>query len=391
MPLTTPPIGPSTLDPATFAPRMDARLAWQDVNVTEMNVALPIVDAAVVATAASAADAAAQVALAAAQAAAATASAAAATLAAGIAVWASGTYAANAPAISGIDRQVYRNKTAGSRTVDPKNDPTNWVRQGALVSMTGNSGRALTNDGSTESWGPYLGVRAANIASASTLNLTSAAGDSAHITGTTTVTAITLADGVEFTTIFDGALTLTNSASLILLGNANIVTAAGDVARWVGDGANVRMLGFARSTGGAVSPATAAEVKTGAITSKEVTPASMLGALGFSAYAQTADQTMTSGGALTIAHGLSRTPVLVFGFLKCVTAESSYSVGDIVPVSIGANSGAATSSVAVTMDATNLYLRFTSGATIFSLPEKSSGVTVSASTTGWKFFVRALA
>lgn len=77
------------------------------------------------------------------------------------------------------------------------------------------------------------------IASAATVNLTAATGEYVHITGTTTITAITLTQGIERTVVFDGALTLTNDASLLLPGSANITTAAGDTAVFRGEAAGV--------------------------------------------------------------------------------------------------------------------------------------------------------
>lgn len=85
---------------------------------------------------------------------------------------------------------------------------------------------------------PYR--QGANIASAATLNLDSASdGDYVQITGTTTVTAITLQKGDQKTVEFAGILTLTNGASLVLPGAANITTAAGDVAVFRGEASGV--------------------------------------------------------------------------------------------------------------------------------------------------------
>lgn len=67
------------------------------------------------------------------------AAAAVASLAA--AVWASGTYALGAVAWSPTDYLNYRCKTAGSRTVDPAVDPTNW----ALLTKTGAGGSNTTS------------------------------------------------------------------------------------------------------------------------------------------------------------------------------------------------------------------------------------------------------
>lgn len=82
---------------------------------------------------------AAQVALAAAQADLAAASAASAAATAGAAPWQSGSaYAQYAAAISLIDLQTYRRKTAGSSATDPSLDPTNWE------ALTGTSGATYT-------------------------------------------------------------------------------------------------------------------------------------------------------------------------------------------------------------------------------------------------------
>lgn len=69
------------------------------------------------------------------------------------------------------------------------------------------------------------------VASATTTDIWSIAGDYVHVTGTTTITSLGTAPyaGAERTVIFDGALTLThNATSLILPGAVNITTAAND-------------------------------------------------------------------------------------------------------------------------------------------------------------------
>lgn len=77
---------------------------------------------------------------------------------------------------------------------------------------------------------PFAHSHGADIASASTIVLDTATGDIVDVTGTVTITAITLAEGRECTVRFTGVLTLTNGASLLLPGAANITTAAGDYA-----------------------------------------------------------------------------------------------------------------------------------------------------------------
>ncbi len=83
--------------------------------------------------------------------------------------------------------------------------------------------------------------RGTAIASASTITIGAAgAGESIHITGTTTIASLGNATiGTRRMLIFDGILTLThNATSLILPGNANITTAIGDSADFICDSAN---------------------------------------------------------------------------------------------------------------------------------------------------------
>jgi hypothetical protein len=87
----------------------------------------------------------------------------------------------------------------------------------------------------------------ADIASANTINLTTATGNLVDVTGTTTITTITLVEGAERTVRFTGALTLTNGASLVLPGGINIKTVAGDCATFRGYAAGVvRCVNYSR-------------------------------------------------------------------------------------------------------------------------------------------------
>lgn len=82
-------------------------------------------------------------------------------------------------------------------------------------------------------------LHGADVASAGTIDLDAATGDLVDVTGTTTITAITLAEGRTRTVRFTGALTLTHGASLVLPGSANITTAAGDFAIFRGYASSV--------------------------------------------------------------------------------------------------------------------------------------------------------
>ena len=90
------------------------------------------------------------------------------------------------------------------------------------------------------------------IASAGTVNLDTATGNRAHITGTTTITAFTLTRGPR-TLIFDGVLTLTHHATTNNLpGAANIATAAGDRAIYESDGTSVYCVSYIKANGSAL-------------------------------------------------------------------------------------------------------------------------------------------
>jgi hypothetical protein len=80
-----------------------------------------------------------------------------------------------------------------------------------------------------------------------------------HITGTTTITGLgTCSGGIRKTLVFDGILTFTHAATLILPGAVSITTAAGDVAVMVSEGAGTwRCVSYTRASGGLVTGAVA--------------------------------------------------------------------------------------------------------------------------------------
>lgn len=105
-----------------------------------------------------------------------------------------------------------------------------------------------------------IGRKGADVASATTTDLSTVTADFVDITGTTTITGLGTVDaGVERTVRFTGALTLThNSTSLILPGGANITTADGDTAifRSLGSG-NWKCIAYQKASGlPVVSPST---------------------------------------------------------------------------------------------------------------------------------------
>lgn len=61
--------------------------------------------------------------------------------------------------------------------------------------------------------------------------------------------------------------------------------------------------------------------------------AAEIAALPFTQAYQSAEQTITSGGTLTLAHGLSSEPTLLQAYIICKTAEFSFSIGDKICLS----------------------------------------------------------
>ncbi|NML61840.1 hypothetical protein HHL21_12290 [Massilia sp. RP-1-19] len=215
---------PATDTPATFSAKAAASVLAQKAMTPELNTWATQANALAVEVGADA-DAAAD------QAALAVSSAAAAVSASTAALWVTGTtYALGVTVIAPSNMQGYRKKTASSvSSIDPASDATNWT----IVGM--------------------YGVKGANIASAATVNLSTATGDYIHITGTTTITTITIPIGAERTVIFDGALTLTHGAALLLPGAANIVTAANDRMIVRGDTTGAIVTSYTKSTGAATA------------------------------------------------------------------------------------------------------------------------------------------
>ena len=102
--------------------------------------------------------------------------------------------------------------------------------------------------------GPIDEAQGTSVASATTTNLETATGNYIHITGTVTITGITLSNGASREVVFDGSLILTNGASLILPTGANITTAAGDTAEFRGEASGVvRCVNYLRSNGQALA------------------------------------------------------------------------------------------------------------------------------------------
>lgn len=104
-----------------------------------------------------------------------------------------------------------------------------------------------------------------------------------------------------------------------------------------------------------------------------------------------ADQTITSGGELTLPHGLSTVPFMVQAYLICQTADFGFSRGDIVLANLESNDETQNYGASIVVDATNIYIRFgTQAKFTFIATRKDSGQSTNLTNANWNFRVHAM-
>lgn len=229
-----------------------------------------------------------------------------------------------------------------------------------LDDTTAAAARATLGAGSADY--PVEGV---DIASSATIDLPP---EQSHqyfvVTGTTSVTAIEArAAGSEVELRFADALTLTHHATnLQLPTGANITTVAGDIARFrsVDPSGQWICTKYQRQDGKALTPSAS-----------------------FTKEFISSDQTITLGGALTLAHSLSTTPKLAWVDLVCQTGEHGYTAGDLlVNPLIGPGQGSTSSFISIVPDATNLVVRYPNGSV--TIANKTTGGNAAITVGNWK-------
>lgn len=258
-------------------------------------------------------------------------------------------------------------------------------------------------------------VKGADIASAATINLTTATGNAVHVTGTTQIDAVTLGSGMWRMVIFDGALTLTHSATANNLpGGANITTAANDRALYWSDGTTVYCAAYNKASGKAtVAPAVSDVTGLGAGVATALAinvgsagaPVVNGGALGTpssgdlsncTGYPESTTGTLTAGTPLVLnpysasstttqAHGLGANPSMIDMTFECITGEGNWSAGDKIklgPVQFGVSSTAAWN---VSTDSTNVVL-ITSNEGVYLL-NKTARTIITATPANWKLTI----
>lgn len=202
------------------------------------------------------------------------------------------------------------------------------------------------------------------ISSASTTDLGTISTHNALIDGTTTITSFGSSANVDqpiYLISFDNVLTLTNSSSLILPGNADITTANGDtaVAEYLGSGNwQVRIYQVAASP---------------------PTPP------GGSRFISTPFTGLGDGSSGSQAHGLGSAPASFNGYLVCVTADGAYSPGDIV-VAPSASSG---HGMAIWANATDVGYAINSNSNSVLITNKSGSGNINITYANWELVIEA--
>ena len=135
--------------------------------------------------------------------------------------------------VLGSDGKIYKSIQTPNINQEPTTKPLFW--------KVSNDGGIADN---TVDW-----KTGANIASAATINLDTATGNRVHVTGTTSITAVTLTRGPR-TIIFDGILTLVHHITdNNLPSGISITTAVGDRAVYESDGSTVYCIAYTKADG----------------------------------------------------------------------------------------------------------------------------------------------
>ncbi len=187
--------------------------------------------------------------------------------------------------------------------------------------------------------------------------------------------------------------------------------AAGHLLRWNGTkwvnvalvAADIPALDWSKITSGlpatlagyGITIATQGEAEAGTDNSKPMTPLRVKQAIDINSVLSRSyvspQQTITTGGLLTLAHGLGVVPKIISSELVFLTAEAGYSVGDIVEWVFSDEASGNTRGVSIVKDATNITVRYSNLANTFAAMNKSTGASAVLTNANLAFVVRAYA
>lgn len=101
-------------------------------------------------------------------------------------------------------------------------------------------------------------------------------------------------------------------------------------------------------------------------------------------------QTITSAGTLTLNHGLGLIPHAYRFALRCLTAQAGYAVGDEVAIDVEIINTTDIAGVSVKESSTALTVRYSSLASVFTVPHATTGAMTQLTNASWAFIVRAM-
>lgn len=182
-----------------------------------------------------------------------------------------------------------------------------------------------------------------------------------EVTGIELNTNLVFRSGTHFYTNVNTFLTFTNSTLLFSTNQ-------------IGNGA----VAGTTNTVGAASAGKVVKLNDSGTLSPQFTP--------FSQAFVSADQTITFGGSLTVAHGLSGAPTLILARLKNTSTEANYTANDELIIALGGLDAATSNGISLVPDATNLNIRF--GAAI-NVPDKTTGTATSITAAKWVLIIYA--
>lgn len=104
------------------------------------------------------------------------------------------------------------------------------------------------------------------------------------------------------------------------------------------------------------------------------------------------EQTITSGGSVSLTHGLGEVPKLVRAELVCKTADGSHSVGDILELGDGYIPASILSSIGhdVRKTSTTITITYGNAATVY-LAKSGTGISEPLTNANWRLVLRAWA
>jgi len=195
--------------------------------------------------------------------------------------------------------------------------------------------------------------------------------------------AITI-DGNASETI-DGATTYS------LSGQYNAVVLVSDGSNWhiaAKVTSSAAVASASTSAEGIVELATTAETQTGTDSARVVTPAGLNGAINFSNYYTSSEQSITSGSAITLTHSLGAIPKLMVAELVCKTTDGGWAVGDrvLIDTYIGTSGN-----VGLGIGYSTTQITLIPASSGIQAVNKSSGAQFTITNASWRLVARAWA